>query len=464
MEKEILDFYLKTSIFTNYGPYKKYFQSLPDDMEELTSLLLEQTIHRKTLIRSSIMKNEVGASLEGIAEEYPWWGYRSHDDILLTVPAIMSELNRLDERGIFHGREISKKVVITCRYVAILLASILKAKGIPTRVRSGFATYLGDKGKSCDHWIIEYYKKEENRWVICDPYLSSGDMHTDMNSESFGWIAKIWLDVRSGKDSISNYIHGSCFQGLDMLARSLFYDFHALMNDEVSYLFFPTYIDSDEEFLNLSIEELKELDDLATLMLNPDKNFSELLYIFNNDKKFRALNTPLLSDFDHQESEITYKILDKSNFELAKENYTKIFPEAKESLEALIERNVKYYLAYLNHQIIGMIGFHLLEEYPDDIFINHLGILPNFKNNGLGKRLFLDAIQLSYQSNKKFLRILLNENIHSSFESLCKQFMDIKEDYNLDMIIYSKSLTKAPMVYWNNRFLEIENKDRTILE
>lgn len=301
MEKEILKFYLQTSIFTNYGPYKEYFQKLPDDMEELTSLLIEQTIHRKNLIRSSIELNKNGTTKDKIAEEYPWYGYRSHDDILLTVPAIMSELNRLDERGIFHGREISKKVVITCRYVAILLASVLKAKGIPTRVRSGFAFYLSDAGKAYDHWIVEYYNKEEERFVICDPYNNIGAKHIDMNYDDFGWIAKIWLDIRSGKDSVDKYIHGSRYQGLQMLARSLFYDFHALMNDEISYLFFPTYIDSDVEFFNLNSEELKELDDLATLMLDPDKNFSELLYIFKNSKKFRVLNTPLLSDDDHLE-------------------------------------------------------------------------------------------------------------------------------------------------------------------
>ena len=213
----------------------------------------------------------------------------------------MAELNRLDERGIFHGREISKKVVITCRYVAILIASILKAKGIPTRVRSGFASYLSDNGKSYDHWIVEYYNKEEKRFVICDPYKNIGSRHIDMNYDDFGWVAKIWLDIRRGKDSIDKYIHGSSYQGLQMLARSLFFDFHALMNDEISYLFFPTYIDSDEEFFNLKPDDLKELDDLATLMLDPDKNFFELLYIIKNDKKLRVLNTPLLGDKDHLE-------------------------------------------------------------------------------------------------------------------------------------------------------------------
>ena len=56
-----------------------------------------------------------------------------------------------------------------------------------------------------------------------------------------------------------------------MLAYTLFFDFHALMGDEISYLFMPSYIDDDNEFFNLTKEDLKDLDDHATLMLDPNK-------------------------------------------------------------------------------------------------------------------------------------------------------------------------------------------------
>lgn len=105
-----------------------------------------------------------------------------------------------------------------------------------------------------------------------------------MNKKDFGWIVKIWLDVRSGKEDRNKFIHGSASQGLNILAYTLFFDFHTLMNDEISYLFMPSYIDDDREFSNLTTEELKELDDLATLMLEPDKNFDTLRYIFFTEK------------------------------------------------------------------------------------------------------------------------------------------------------------------------------------
>lgn len=298
---KIIDFYLKTSIYTNYEPYEEYYRSLPDNMEELTSLIMAQTIHRKELRRSRIEFLTAGKSHNHIAEEYPWWKYISHDDILLTAPAITVELFRQDKRGFIKNREIKDKVVITCRYVAVLIASILKAKRIPCRVRSGFSSYFRTDGKYVDHWIIEYYDKKQSKWIICDPDCKSGKNHINMNKKDFGWIAKIWLDVRSGKEDINKFIHGSASQGLNILAYTLFFDFHALMNDEISYLFMPSYIDDDSEFFSLSNKELKELDDLATLMLEPDKNFDTLRYIFFTEKKFRILNTPLISDKEHIE-------------------------------------------------------------------------------------------------------------------------------------------------------------------
>ena len=73
------------------------------------------------------------------------------------------------------------------------------------------------------------------------------------------------------------------------------------MNDEISYLFFPTVMDSKDEFFNLDAFELEKIDYLAELMLDPDKNFDELRYLFRNDKWLRVINTPLLGDYDHFE-------------------------------------------------------------------------------------------------------------------------------------------------------------------
>lgn len=169
MRNEILEFYLKTSVYTNYFPFEDYYNSLPDDIEELSKLLCHQVIHRKELIKSYINKDD-NSNLEKIREEYPWYRNRCDDDILLTAPAITAELFRQDSRGFVMGREVKDRVVITCRYVSVLLASILKAKGIPARCRSGYANYFLEDRKNIyyDHWIVQYYNSTENRWVNVD--------------------------------------------------------------------------------------------------------------------------------------------------------------------------------------------------------------------------------------------------------------------------------------------------------
>lgn len=299
MKKEILNFYKRVSIYTNYSFYKRYFQSLPDDLRELTLLINDNYIHRVTLLKSYLKD-------EKIAYEFPWSRPRCDDDILLTVPAMVSELFRLDERGFTHFRKTEDKIIVTCRYASLMLASILKAKGYSVRVRSGFAPYINPK-RYPDHWICQVWNEKENRWINVDADETdtdvSGYQNTDVKNEYFYFAAQAWLDVRHGKIHVDQFLHGSYIQGLSMLARALFFDFHALMNDEISYLFFPVYIDTDDEFNHLSIEELKELDDLATLMLDPDENFDTLRYLFENDKRYRVINTPLTSDKDHLELE-----------------------------------------------------------------------------------------------------------------------------------------------------------------
>lgn len=79
--------------------------------------------------------------------------------------------------------------------------------------------------------------------------------------------------------------------GLKASIRGLFYDFHSLMNDEIIFLHLPKYI-QDKKF-ELSEEEYIELDKLAELLLEPDKNFDKILYIWNKEPKFRIMSGAL---------------------------------------------------------------------------------------------------------------------------------------------------------------------------
>lgn len=156
-----------------------------------------------------------------------------------------SEIFRLNKQGFIKNRKTEEKINITCRYISVLMASVLKAKGIPARCRAGFSKKVIEDISAGDHWIVEYWNREKERWVRLDISRIHFDKRTDYNlydvpEKRFECAADAWLNVREKKCDIKNSRRGN-LKSFCMLAQALFYDFHALMNDEISYRFFHPF-------------------------------------------------------------------------------------------------------------------------------------------------------------------------------------------------------------------------------
>ena len=298
MNQEILQHYLKTSVYTCAGNYGDYFRALPDDVSELGRLICSQVIHMVTLKEGNTNANK--NLVYGDMTKFPRDRMRCEDDILLTAPAMTAELFRLDDRGFTPERQVENKIVVTCRYVSVLMTAILKAKGIPCRSRSGFAPYF-KKGLSLDHWVNQYWDRQESRWISFDAdFFGGGQMgfsQYDIPLDKFDWAADTWLSIRGNKVDGNMFLYAGGEKSLKAAIRAVFYDFHALMNNEISYLFQPAYIAG--KFEKLREEDFAEIDTLAGLMLDPDHNFNSLSEIWKANKKFRILNSPLVGDGDH---------------------------------------------------------------------------------------------------------------------------------------------------------------------
>lgn len=297
MKEKILNHYLQFSTYTNPGCYVDFLKSLPDDISDLGNLVCHQVIHRVILKNRNTYSNS--DKKYGDMDKYPWYRLRCDDDVLLTALSMVGELLRLDSRGFKKDRAVEDKIVVTCRYVSVLIASILKSKGIPTRCRSGFAPYLLPE-ISVDHWINQYWSEKENRWVNIDAdgfFDRLNFSQFDIPDNKFDWAAKTWLDIRARKQDSNKFVYAGGQNGLKAAIRAIFYDFNSLMNNEISYNFQPSYISG--KFDQLTEIEFKEIDNLAKLMLEPDKNFRRLVEIWNKEKKFRVLNSPLVGDSDH---------------------------------------------------------------------------------------------------------------------------------------------------------------------
>lgn len=296
MEKEkILDFYRKTSTYTDLGYYKEFAKNLPDDIEELCVLQRMQIIHPVAFRDKSIRTKK--DCFWGDMTKVPETRLEYEDDIYPTAQSIIAELLRKNPDYTIK-REAKHKVHVTCRSQAILLASILKAKGIPARARSGYAEYIHYDGIYYDHWITEYFDKKEDRWKLVD-----ADMHcpahkiefnlNDIPYNKFLFGAEAYLGIRENKYKEETILYASdpVTLGLKASIRGLFFDFHSLMNDEIIFLHMPKYIQNKN--FELTEEEYKELDDLARLMLNPNENFENLQEIWENTTKYRIMSGAL---------------------------------------------------------------------------------------------------------------------------------------------------------------------------
>lgn len=78
---------------------------------------------------------------------------------------------------------------------------------------------------------------------------------------------------------------------LEGIQEYLFMDFHALMNNEIFYSYQPAYLRNCSGMLDET--ELREIDELAGLLQNPDENMEEIEKIWYDKNKFTILTKRL---------------------------------------------------------------------------------------------------------------------------------------------------------------------------
>jgi hypothetical protein len=291
MEQNLFDYYRTFSQFTYPGLYQENLQrDLPTDIGQAGRLVKQQVIHSLSLSasREGVQTNPAYGNIR----EVPWYR-QGEDDYFPTAVAMLAELYRRDPRGFVPDRAVENKLIITCRAVAILMATILKTRGIPTRVRAGYAPYIrSDRMET--HWITQYRHTPEKRWITIDADTSLENRPFDpfdMPPETFHFGANAWLAVREGRQDASLFIEDGR-SALENLARLLFFDFHALMNNEVTYTQVPIFIAID--FNTVEEEKLQEIDALACLLQQPDENFAQLQTLWETRRDFRLLHGSLV--------------------------------------------------------------------------------------------------------------------------------------------------------------------------
>lgn len=289
MNEKLCKHYLKTSIYTYVGAYKGFVLSLPDDIPSIGMLVCDQITH------PSMYFTEPSSYLEdtyfGKFSSYPKHRFKNEDELYITAVSMLAGILRFDETGFTKNRDVSKRITVSCRQASVLFSAILKAKGIPCRSRAGFMDF-GDAGERfLEHWVNEYWDFNENRWVLADvdgyyEYEQRfGYSQFDLPRRKFVTAQEAWLYLR--RNTLDKKLDVFSPNLLEGVCEYLFMDFHALMNNEIFYSYQPLYLRGGIQ--GLSESELDELDYLAELLADPDKNMEKIEELYMTDEKLFTL-------------------------------------------------------------------------------------------------------------------------------------------------------------------------------
>jgi hypothetical protein len=145
-----------------------------------------------------------------------------------------------DARPLTARRSPAQRSVGTCRDFALVLCGLLRSKGIPARLRCGFAAYFTDGWE--DHWVCEHGDRETQHWRLSDAQLDDILKNkcgiafdpTDIPRDMFLTAGEAWAACRAGERDPDLFSHGET-KGLWFAKVNVVRDHYAVNNRETSY-------------------------------------------------------------------------------------------------------------------------------------------------------------------------------------------------------------------------------------
>jgi len=265
VDDSTLDFYRQYSSFTDPGEYKYLYKNLPDSLPELCSLIRSQFINfawELDMYREQIPEERWNESLK-----YP------------TVKSVLEGLLSYDSSGLVKDRKPEDRLVLGCRDNVILLASILKYRGIPARVRCGHATYL-IPGFHASHTICEVWNENDKRWMLVDPSTNM----VDFSREKFDFSYDAWLKLQKKEIDPNLFGFPGKYTGLVSIVGKVCTDLASILGTEYTiYQYAPILDYAFQNNNQLTSNHIETLNRICELMKSIDTdNLSKLNEIYNN--------------------------------------------------------------------------------------------------------------------------------------------------------------------------------------
>jgi len=275
LSAEIRAFYTAPGPMTDLGRHAAAASALPRDLAALCAVVQGDLVHHHWAGAYKVEMTPAKA-----AQQHLRGAAATLDALLANDPAPLSV-----------RREAADRAVGVCRHFSVVTAAILRAQGVPARARVGFGAYF-EPGKFVDHWVVEHWSDEVDRWVLTDAQLDALQRDAlkidfdplDTPRDRFIIAGDAWTQCRSGKADPAKFGIFDMW-GLWFIAGNVLRDFASLNNVEM----LPWDCWGDlEPNQTLSEEQLSRFDRLAALTLDTDARFAELRGLYASDAGLRV--------------------------------------------------------------------------------------------------------------------------------------------------------------------------------
>jgi hypothetical protein len=258
----ILSYFAAAGPTTDLSEYADLLDALPSSSEELARVVRGLVIHEGLVAPAGL--------------EFP--PERFADRKRVGAAAVIRRVLELDAAPLTSARPPENRMVGYCYHFAVLLCAFLRAQGVPSRARCGFAAYYKDDAW-IDHWVVEYWNGDT--WILIDP-----DSARDVVSpDDFHHAGLAWQLCRAGSADPTR--HGNFeLWGWDELRGSLVCDVGSLNKVEVGD--WETWCDWIAiERKDQPSEELDPDFDTLAELVSDDGRSDALQRVFREDDRLR---------------------------------------------------------------------------------------------------------------------------------------------------------------------------------
>jgi hypothetical protein len=266
---------------TSPGAYASLYAGLPDSVGELAAVAQGLLIH------------------EHIA---PAYGVKLADSDRAPVhfrriEQVLERIVATDDRPLTEARSPSERVAGNCRHFTVLLASMLRTKGVPARARCGFGGYFGTNSYE-DHWVCEYWDSGDEGWHLADAQIDEVQRGMfpidfdlmDVPRNRFLVAGDAWTQCREGAADADRFGLSMMQEtGFWWIAGNLVRDVAALSNVEMLPWDVWGVMPSPED--QIDDELISLFDRAAALTHEPDAAIGELRALYEEDKRLTVPET-----------------------------------------------------------------------------------------------------------------------------------------------------------------------------